>query len=348
MRALASDNYSGAHPEVLEQLAKANLDHVPAYGNDPVTERAIAVIRRHLGEQAQVFIVFNGTGANVVGLQSLMQTWEAVVCASTAHINVDEAGAPEKLLGSKLLDLPKPDGKLTAADIEGLQWRVGDIHQSQPKVVLITQSTEYGTVYAPDEIRAIADAAHARGLYLYMDGARIANAAAGLGVPLRAITTDAGVDAMSLGGTKNGAIGAEAVVILNGELNATLDLHGRLGFIRKQYMQLSSKMRFASAQFIALLDGDLWSRNAGHANAMAQRLAAGASSLPGVRITQQVQANAVFATLPAPAISALQQHTPFYVWDEAACEVRWVCSWDTTPQDVDAFIDHAASVLAGT
>lgn len=344
MRALASDNYSGAHPDVLAEMIRVNDDHVPAYGNDPVTERAVAIIRRHLGEQVEVFMVFNGTGANVVGLQSMMSSWQAVVCASTAHVNVDEAGAPEKLLGAKLLDLPKPDGKLTAADIDGLQWREGDVHQSQPKVVLITQSTEYGTVYSPAEIRAIADAAHARGLYLYMDGARIANAAASLGVSLRAITTDAGVDVLSLGGTKNGAIGAEAVVVLN----PSLDLAGRLGFIRKQYMQLSSKMRFASAQFIALLEGDLWSRNATHANAMAQRLADGARGLPGVRITQQVQANAVFAALPAPAIPLLQQHTPFYVWDEAACEVRWVCSWDTTEQDIDDFIQHAGAVLAGT
>jgi len=343
VRALASDNYSGAHPEVLAEMVRVNDDHVPAYGNDPVTERAVAVIRRHLGDQAEVFMVFNGTGANVLGLQSLMRSWQAVVCASTAHINVDEAGAPEKLLGSKLIDIPKADGKLTAADIDALQWRVGDIHQSQPRVVLITQSTEYGTVYQPSEIRAIADAAHARGLLLYLDGARIANAATSLGVPLAAITTDAGVDAMSFGGTKNGAIGAEAVVVLNPDL----DLGDCLGFIRKQYMQLASKMRFASAQYIALLDGDLWERNAGHANAMAQRLAAGAGSLPGVRITQQVQANAVFATVPAPAIPALQQHTPFYVWDEAACEVRWVCSWDTTEQDIDGFIAHAAGVLAG-
>ena len=343
MRAFASDNYSGAHPEVLDAMARANADHVPAYGNDPVTEQAIAIMRRHLGEQAEVYMVFNGTGANVTGLQALMRSWEAVVCASTAHINVDEAGAPEKLLGSKLIDIPKPDAKLTAADIEGLQWRIGDIHQSQPKVVLITQSTEYGTVYSPDEIRAIADAAHARDLYLYMDGARISNAAASLGVPLRAITTDAGVDAVSFGGTKNGAIGAEAVVVLNPSPQIT----GQLGFIRKQYMQLASKMRFASAQFIALLEGDLWHRNAAHANAMAQRLAAGARDLPGVRITQQVQANAVFAALPDAAIPLLAQHTPFYVWDEAACEVRWVCSWDTTEDDVDAFIAHAASVLAG-
>lgn len=344
MRALASDNYSGAHPEVLAAIVSANADHAPAYGNDPVTQRALAAFRAHLGDHVEVFEVFNGTGANVTGLQSLMRSWEAVVCASTAHVNVDEAGAPERLLGSKVIDIPTADGKLRPQDVDELQWRQGDVHQSQPRVVLITQSTEYGTVYGPEEIRALADTAHARGLYLYLDGARIANAAASLGVPLRAITTDAGVDAMSFGGTKNGAIGAEAVVLLNPELG----VGESLGYIRKQYMQLSSKMRFASAQFIALLEGDLWYRNASHANAMAQRLARAAGDLRGVRITQAVQANAVFATLPPESIADLQQHTPFYVWDEHAGEVRWVCSWDTTEGDIDAFIGRAREVLGGT
>jgi len=344
MRALASDNYSGAHPEVLAAMVSANADHAPAYGSDPVTQRALEAFRQHLGDHVEVFEVFNGTGANVTGLQALMRSWEAVVCASTAHVNVDEGGAPERLLGSKVIDIPTADGKLAPQDIEALQWRQGDVHQSQPRVVLITQSTEYGTVYTPEEIRAIADAAHARGLTLYLDGARIANAAASLGVPLRAITTDAGVDAMSFGGTKNGAIGAEAVVLLNPGLGVS----AALGHIRKQYMQLSSKMRFASAQFIALLETDLWQRNASHANAMARRLAQAAEQLPGVRITQRVQANAVFAVLPKDSIAALQQHTPFYVWDEQAGEVRWVCSWDTTEDDIDSFIAHAREVLGGT
>lgn len=334
MRSLASDNYAGVHPAVLAAIGAANADHAPAYGSDAITAQAVEVFRRELGGQVDVFMTFNGTGANVVGLQSLMRTWNAVICASSAHINVDEGGAPEKLLGSKIIDLQTPDGKLTPELINSLEWRQGDVHQSQPKVVLITQSTEYGTCYSPSEIRAIADAAHARDLVLYLDGARIANAAASFNVSLRAMTSDAGVDAMSFGGTKNGAMSAEAVVVLNPELNISHDL----GFIRKQYMQLSSKMRFTSAQFIALLTDDLWRENAKHANSMAQRLAAGVKGIPGLTITQPTQANAVFAQLPAAAIPGLQAHTPFYIWNEARSEVRWVCSWDTTESDVDEFI----------
>ena len=344
MRSLASDNYSGAHPAVMAAMAEANVDHAPAYGADAWTARAVELFREHLGAQAEVFMAFNGTGSNVIGMQSLMRTWEAVVCAESAHINVDEAGAPEKLLGSKVITLPTSDGKLTAEMIELLQWRAGDIHQSQPKVVLITQSTESGTRYSVDEIRAIADAAHARGMHLYMDGARIANAAAAAGASLREMTTDAGVDAMSFGGTKNGAIGAEAVVVLNPALDVAADL----GFIRKQYMQLASKMRFSAAQFIALLTDDLWLANASHANAMAQRLAKGVGGITGVQIDRPVQANAVFARLPKAAIPLLQEHTFFYVWDEAAGEVRWVCSWDTTEADIDAFVQRVRTVLADT
>ena len=342
MRALASDNYAGAHPAVMEAMLSANAEHMPAYGADALTARARDLFREQLGDQVEVFPVFNGTGANVIGLQSLVRSWQAVICASTAHINVDEAGAPEKLLGSKLIDLPTTNGKLSPDMIEAVQWRQGDVHQSQPAVVLITQSTEYGTVYRPDEIAALAEVAHRRGLYLYMDGARIANAAASLGVPLRAITSDAGVDAMSFGGTKNGAIAAEAVVVLNPELGIV----EQLGYLRKQYMQLASKMRFASAQFIALFTDDLWLSNASHANAMATRLADATRDIPGVRITQQVQANAVFAVLPKSAIVAAQEHTPFYVWDEAAGEVRWVCSWDTDPADIDAFAAALRSAVS--
>ena len=344
MRSLASDNYSGAHPEVLAAIAAANDDHAPAYGADPWTACAVEMFREQLGEQAQVFLTFNGTGSNVIGLQSLMRSWEAVVCTQSAHINVDEAGAPEKLLGSKVITLPTPDGKLTPAMIEQLQWREGDIHQSQPRVVLITQSTELGTRYSVAEVRALSDAAHARGLLLYMDGARIANACAAEGVSLRAMTTDAGVDAMSFGGTKNGAILAEAVVILNPDLHVA----GDLGFIRKQYMQLTSKMRFSAAQFIALFTDELWRRSAEHANAMAQRLHDGVRDIPGVQLDRPVQANAVFPRLPKAAIPALQEHMFFYVWDEAAGEVRWVCSWDTTADDIDGFVAAVRHVLAGT
>lgn len=341
MRSLASDNYAGVHPSVLAAMIAANADHAPAYGSDATTDQAVDAFRRELGDQVDVFMTFNGTGANVVGLQSLMHTWEAVICSSTAHINVDEGGAPEKLLGSKIIDLQTPDGKLTPDLINSVEWRLGDVHQSQPKVVLITQSTEYGTCYSPEEIRAIADTAHARGLALYLDGARIANAAASFNVSLRAMTTDAGVDVMSFGGTKNGAMAAEAVIVLNPELN----ISGDLGFIRKQYMQLSSKMRFTSAQFIALLTDELWLENAKHANSMAQRLAAGVKEIQGVTITQPTQANAVFAKLPPTAIPRLQAHTPFYVWNEAQSEVRWVCSWDTTEKDLDEFTDALKAEL---
>lgn len=341
MRSLASDNYAGVHPSVLAAMIAANADHAPAYGSDATTDHAVDAFRRELGNQVDVFMTFNGTGANVVGLQSLMHTWEAVICSSTAHINVDEGGAPEKLLGSKIIDLQTPDGKLTPDLINSVEWRLGDVHQSQPKVVLITQSTEYGTCYSPEEIRAIADTAHARGLALYLDGARIANAAASFNVSLRAMTTDAGVDVMSFGGTKNGAMAAEAVIVLNPELN----ISGDLGFIRKQYMQLSSKMRFTSAQFIALLTDELWLENAKHANSMAQRLADGVKEIQGVTITQPTQANAVFAKLPPTAIPRLQAHTPFYVWNEAQSEVRWVCSWDTTEKDLDEFTDALKAEL---
>ena len=335
MRSLASDNYAGIHPAVLAAISAANVDHAPAYGSDAITEQVVEVFRRELGSEVEVYLTFNGTGANVVGLQSLMRTWEAVICASTAHINVDEGGAPEKLLGSKIIDLQTSDGKLTPELINAVEWRNGDVHQSQPKVVLITQSTEYGTCYSPAEIRAIADASHARGLALYLDGARIANAAASFNVSLRAMTTDAGVDVMSFGGTKNGAMSAEAVIVLNPALNISTEL----GFIRKQYMQLSSKMRFTSAQFIALLSDELWRVNAAHANSMARRLVDGIKDLPGLVITQPTQANAVFAQLPATAIPKLQADTPVYVWSEKNSEVRWVCSWDTTPADIDEFVE---------
>jgi threonine aldolase len=331
MRGFASDNYAPVHPEVMAAIAEANAGHAVAYGDDPWTERAVDVVRGHLGPTAEPFLVFNGTGANVVALQTLLRPWQAVICSATAHINVDEGGAPERLLGSKLIDLPTPDGKLTPDLVTAAVTRVGDEHAVQPRVVSVTQSTELGTRYELDELRALADTAHALGLLLHVDGARIANAAASLGVSLGATTSDVGVDVVSLGATKNGAMGAEAVVFL------TPGLADAVPWVRKSSMQLASKHRYLAAQFVALLDGDLWRRNAEHANAMAARLAAAVRDLPGLRLTQQVQANAVFAELPAAAIPALQAEFPFYVWDEARHEVRWMCSWDTTEADVDAF-----------
>jgi threonine aldolase len=344
VRGFASDNYSGVHPEVLAAIAAANDGHQVAYGEDVYTTRLQEVFVRHLGEGVEAFPVFNGTGANVVGLQSMLPRWGAVVTATTAHINVDEGGAPERVAGIKLLTVPTDDGKLTPELIDREAWGWGDEHRAQPLVVSITQSTELGTLYTPDEIRAIADHIHPLGMRLHLDGARIANAAAALDLPLRAFTRDAGVDVLSFGGTKNGAMIGEAVVVLDPAASEGLP------FLRKLNMQLSSKMRFVSAQLIALLDGDLWLQNARHSNAMAQRLRAGVEagiadgSITGVSFTQPTQANGVFAVLPAGVADRLRERFRFYDWDEARREVRWMCSFDTTEGDVDAFVAAVAEL----
>ena len=330
-RSFASDNNAGAHPEVLAALARVNDGHVRAYGDDPFTAAAVERLREHVGEQAEIFFVFGGTGANVLGLQALMRPHEAVICSEYAHIQVDECGAPERFIGCKLLGAPAPAGKLTPDAILSRLVGIGNEHHAQPRVVSISQATEYGTVYTPDEIRALAGTAHAHGLYLHVDGARLANAAASLGVPIRALTADAGVDVMSLGGTKNGLIGGEAVIFFDARQAGTFR------FTRKQGMQLPSKMRFIAAQFDALFTDGLWLRSARHANAMAQRLAEQVRGLPGVTITQPVEANAVFAILPRESIPALQAEFFFYMWEERRSEVRWMASWDTTEEDVDAF-----------
>lgn len=338
VRGFASDNYSGVHPEVLAAIAAANEGHQIAYGEDRYTTRLQEVFRTHLGDGVEAYPVFNGTGANVVGLQSMLPRWGAVIAASTAHINVDEGGAPEKVAGVKILNVPTDDGKLTADLIDLEAWGWGDEHRSQPLAVSITQSTELGTLYTPDEVRAIADHAHSHGMRLHMDGARIANAAAALDVPLRAFTRDAGVDVLSFGGTKNGAMLGEAIVVLDPEASSGLP------YLRKLNMQLSSKMRFVSAQLIALLEDDLWLRNARHSNAMAQRLRSGVEAgladgtIRGVGFTQRTQANGVFATLPAGVADRLRASFRFYDWDAARSEVRWMCSFDTTEADVDAFV----------
>ncbi len=344
MRSLASDNHSGVHPRVLEAIVAANADHAVSYGADPWTTRALDLIRSEFGGQAEVFPVFNGTGANVVGMQAMLRTWESIICATTAHVNVDEAGAPEKLLGSKVITVPSTDAKITPELIRAQHWGIGDFHHAQPRVVLVTQSTEYGTRYSLDELRAITSTAHELSMYVYLDGARIANAAAGLGCTFKEMTADVGIDALSFGATKNGAMGAEAVVILNPALKAG----ETLGYIRKQYMQLASKMRFVSAQFIALLDDGLWRANAQHSNAMAQYLAAKVTGLTGVTITQAVEANAVFAIIPASITAALQEVMPFYVWNEMTNEVRWMCSWDTTADDIDTFVARLTELTSST
>jgi threonine aldolase len=341
VRGFASDNYAGVHPEVLTALAEANDGHQVSYGEDVYTERLQEVVRAHFGPQAQAFPVFNGTGANVVALQALTHRWEAVVCTDTAHIHCDEGGAPEKVAGLKLHTVPTPDGKLTPALVDLQAWGFGDEHRAQPAAVSITQSTELGTLYTPDEVAALVEQAHERGMAVHLDGARISNAAASLDLPLRAFTTDAGVDVVSLGGTKNGLLAAEAVVVLDP------DRVGGVTYLRKTSMQLASKMRFFSAQLVTLFEGDLWLRSARHANAMARRLAAGVADVPGVRITRPVQANAVFAVLPAEVTERLQKRFRFYTWNEHTGEVRWMCSFDTTEEDVDAFARAVAEELGG-
>jgi threonine aldolase len=338
-RGLASDNWAGAHPEVLAKMAEASAGHVHAYGYDEWTDRAVARFREHFGD-VEVFWAFNGTGANVTGLQACVERRGAVVCPSTAHIVTDEAGAPERFLGgAKLMTVPTTDGKLAPGLVKPLLTGFGNEHHSQPQAISITQCTEFGTVYTPDEVRALADLAHEHGMRLHVDGARIANAAASLGLPLRAFTADAGVDVLSFGGTKNGAILAEAVVFFDRELTR------EFRWIRKQSGQLASKSRFIAAQFLALFEDDLWLRSARHANEMTARLADGLRTL-GITLTQKPQANEIFAILPADAVEPLQEACAFYVWDEATHEVRLVTSWDTTAQDVDGFLGVLRGLLA--
>jgi len=319
------------HPEVLAAMAAANVGHVPSYGGDPYTRDAIARIGDELGGDAQVFLVFSGTAANVLCLQSMAQSHQAVICAETAHVHTSECGAAEKHIGCKLLTVPSPQGKITVPGIREHLHDIGNEHHAQPRVISITQATEYGTVYTPQEIRAIADFAHANSLLLHMDGARIFNAAVSLNVPLKAITSGAGVDALSFGGTKNGLVAGEAVVFFK------LALADDFEFKRMQGMQLSSKMRFIAAQFSALLTNDLWKRSATHANRMAQLLAGELAGIQGVTITQQVQANEVFATMPKEIIPKLQEQWPFHVWNEANSEARLITSFDTAEADVVDF-----------
>ncbi|MCU1493272.1 MAG: L-threonine aldolase [Acidimicrobiaceae bacterium] len=340
MRTFASDNYAGTHPEVLAAIVEANGGHQISYGEDDYTARLREVMSEHFGERATTFPVFNGTGANVLSLQSLLPRWGAVVCAETAHINTDENGAPERVGSLKLLAVPTEDGKLTPELIDRQAWGWGDEHRAQPLAVSITESTELGTVYRAEEVRAVCDHAHSLSMAVHMDGARLANAAASLGVAMREITTDAGVDILSFGGTKNGLLFGEAVVVLNPESS-----HGML-YLRKMNMQLASKMRFVSAQLVALLETDLWLRSAKHANAMAARLRDAANRLDGVTITRATEANAVFAIVPPGIADRLREHYRFYDWNPATGEVRWMCSFDTTESDVDAFVDALRAELA--
>ncbi len=340
-RSFASDNNAGVHPEILDALARANQGHVIAYGDDPYTRSAISKFEEHFGSGISVFFTFNGTGANVLGLQALTRPYNAVLCSDYAHIYCDECGAPEKHLGCKLLPLPHQDGKITVDQVRHAYHGIGDQHHVQVRVISITQSTEMGTVYRPEEVRALAQFAHEHEMFLHVDGARIANAAVSLGQTLRQATRDLGVDVLSFGGTKNGIMGGEAVIIFNPALSRDFL------FLRKQGMQLASKMRFIAVQFEALLTGDLWKRSAEHANRMAKVLESEIRKIPQVRVVWRVEANGVFAQIPGDAIEKIKQRYFFYPWIEEEGIVRWMCSFDTTEADVKEFAGFVAEAVKG-
>jgi threonine aldolase len=341
-RTFASDNYSGVHPDIFAALQRANQGHTPSYGADEYTARAMALFRQHFTADTEVFFAYNGTGANVIGLSAITRSFEAIICSDLAHINVDESTAPEKFLGCKLITIPTEDGKIYPHDVEHRIQRVDDQHHPQARVISISQSTEYGTVYSVEEVKALAAVARKHNLYLHMDGSRLANAAVSLGKSFREFTVDAGVDVLSFGGTKNGLMFGEAVLFFN----PSLATHFK--YIRKQSMQLHSKMRFIGAQFEALLSGDLWKKSAGHANAMARLLEQALHSIPGVTITRPVHANGIFATLPPAIIPALQEEIYFYVWNEKTSEIRLMCSFDTQEEDVRHFAASVRRLMGAT
>lgn len=331
-RGFASDNNAGVHPEILEAINNANRGHVTGYGADTYTEKAVELFREQLGSATETFFVFTGTAANVLGITGITRSWNSVVTASTAHLETDECGAPEKFTGCKILTVDTPDGKITPELVDRHMHGFDFEHHSQPKVISITQSTEMGTVYSVREIRRIAHYAHARGLLLHMDGARIANAAVSLDLPFRAFTTDAGVDVLSFGGTKNGLMFGEAVCFLRPELSVNFK------YIRKQGMQLASKMRFISAQYDAYFRNDMWKNLASHSNAMAKLMEEKLRSIDKIQITQNVEANGIFVIIPRDIAEKIRKDYFFYPWNEQISEYRLMTSWDTTEEDIDNFI----------
>jgi len=340
-KSFASDNWSGVCPEIMEALQKANSGHVEAYGetNDLFTQNAVEKFKASFGEDVSVFFVYNGTAANVLGTSHLLRSYQAIVSAKSAHMNEDECGAPEKFGGSKILEIETEDGKIRAGQIEPFLHSIGFQHHVQPRVVSISEVTEKGTVYTPGEIKALADYAHSHNLLLHMDGARISNAAVALGVTFRELTTDAGVDVLSFGGTKNGLMFGEAVVFFDKSLAKDFE------YLRKQGMQLHSKMRFISAQFDRYLTDDLWKKNAEAANRMARLLEKSLRPFPQLKITRNVDANGVFVVIPPEIIPSLQQQYFFHIWDESTSEVRLMCSWDTTEEDIQNFVKVLKSLL---
>ncbi len=332
-KTFASDNYSGVHPEIMEALVKANAGHQTSYGDDDFTKHAIQTFENLFRSDIDVFFVYNGTGANVLSLSAGTQSYNSIICSDLAHINVDESTAPEKFTGCKLLTIPTTDGKIYPHEVESKIIRVNDQHHPQPKMISISQPTEYATVYSIEELKAIAAVAKKHSLLFHIDGSRISNAAVSLNKDFKEFTMDIGVDILSFGGTKNGMMFGEAVIVFNKELTK------HLKYFRKQGMQLHSKMRFISAQFQVLLSNDLWKRSAQQANTMAKHLENGLRQFPSIQITQRVDANGIFAIFPKAIISKLQQQSFFYVWNDFTNEVRLMCSFDTTSEDVDNFIN---------
>lgn len=332
-RGFASDNFSGVLPEVMQAIQDVNEGHVMAYGADPYTEKAIEKFKSVFGDHIDVYFAFNGTGANVIGLSTLTQSYHSILCPATAHIQVDECGAPDKFTGCKVIPIDTPNGKLSPELIKPHLHGFGFEHHSQPKMISITQCTELGTVYTPEEVKAICDLAHEHDMYVHMDGARLANAVAALGVDVKEFTTKAGVDVLSFGGTKNGMMLGEAVIFFRPELSKEAK------YVRKQSMQLCSKMRYVAAQFHAVLSDDLWIKTATHANKMAKLLEQEVRKIPQIKITQEVQANGIWAILPKEKIEKLQEEYFFWIWDENTGEVRWLCSFDTTEEDILGFVD---------
>ena len=331
-RSFASDNNAGIHPEVIEAIKTANDGHVVAYGDDHITARAVKLFQKHFGRAVKVYFVFGGTGANVLGLKAITESYQAIICAETAHVNVDECGAPEKFTGCKLLAMPTPDGKLRVEQLKPLLHAFGNEHHVQPRVISVSQATEMGTVYTRKELKTLSSFAHDNGMLLHIDGARISNAAVSLNASLREITAAVGVDVLSFGGTKNGMMYGEAVIFFDKKLG------NEFKYIRKQGMHLPSKMRYVSAQFEAMLSGDLWKRSATHSNRMAQILGSELAKVPQIHLTQPVEANGVFAVIPRKYVPALQKRYFFYVWNEAISEVRLMTSFDTTEADIQDFV----------
>jgi len=332
-RGFGSDNNAGVHPDILKEMISSNSGHVTGYGTDIYTEQARSIFKEHFGSSTETYFVFTGTGANVLGLSAITRSWNSVITASTAHLEGDECGAPEKFIGCKVLVVDTPDGKVTPDLIDKHIHGIDFEHHSQPKVVSITQATEMGTVYSVDEIRAISDFAHSKGMLVHMDGARIANAAVYLNLPFKAFTTDAGVDVLSFGGTKNGMMLGESICFLKSGLS------GDFKYIRKQGMQLASKMRFISAQYIGYFRNELWKMCAVQSNAMAQMLGNKLKQIPGITVTQKVQSNGIFVIIPTEIAEKIRSHYFFYPWDEKKSEWRLMCSWDTEEKDIEDFVE---------